>query len=165
MKLFFKIWQSRSINPQVLVLTTVPRAAWHQKVVSHTVFLGNQVTSQSIRILLLHAWLSKGAPCTSLVTEGKLSKEGMRRALRRILDRILGEEATVKSMEAFCWTKKRMFLPIRGGIDRVLFQLEGLCSNTEWAKGWALSLEYHHNPRRGLLRTCRNGLECLMWAW
>ena len=37
-------WSQRN-NPQAKVLTTVPRAAWHQGVVSHTVFLGNQATS------------------------------------------------------------------------------------------------------------------------
>ena len=40
----FQGWSWRN-NPQAKVLTTVPRAAWHQGVVSHTVSLGNQATS------------------------------------------------------------------------------------------------------------------------
>ena len=40
----FQGWSQRN-NPQAKVLTTVPRAAWHQGVVSHTVSLGNQATS------------------------------------------------------------------------------------------------------------------------
>ena len=40
----FQGWFRRNI-PQAKVLTTVPRAAWHQGVVSHTVSPGNQATS------------------------------------------------------------------------------------------------------------------------
>ena len=51
---------SRKNNPQVKVLTTVPRDPWHQAVVSYTVSLGNQVTSQSIETLPLHTELCRG---------------------------------------------------------------------------------------------------------
>ena len=40
----FQGWTRRN-NPQAKVLTTVPRAAWHQGVMSYTVSLGNQATS------------------------------------------------------------------------------------------------------------------------
>ena len=40
----FQGWSRRN-NPQAKVLSTVPRAAWHQGVVTHTVSLGNQATS------------------------------------------------------------------------------------------------------------------------
>ena len=59
----------------------------------------------------------------------------MRRAFRRILDRITGVEATVRGMKVFCRTKKRMFLPIRDKIDGVLSQLEELRFDTEWVEG------------------------------
>ena len=40
----FQRWSQRNI-PQAKVLTTMPRAAWHQGVVSFTVSLENQATS------------------------------------------------------------------------------------------------------------------------
>ena len=43
----FQGWARRN-NPQAKVLRTVKMAAWHQGVVSFTVSLGNQATSQSI---------------------------------------------------------------------------------------------------------------------
>ena len=61
---------SRRNNPQAKMLTTVPRAAWHQGVVSHMVSLGNQAISWSIEALPLHAELSRGSPNTSLATCG-----------------------------------------------------------------------------------------------
>ena len=57
----------RSNKPQAKVLTTVPRAAWHRRVVSPTVSSGNQVASWSIQTLPLHAGHCKGRPYTSLV--------------------------------------------------------------------------------------------------
>ena len=63
----FQGWSRRN-KPQAKVLTTVPRAAWRQGVVSHTVFLGNQATSSSIEAL--HAGLCRGGPNTSLANRG-----------------------------------------------------------------------------------------------
>ena len=40
----FQGWSRRN-NYQAMVLTTVPRVAWNQGVVSHTLSLGNQATS------------------------------------------------------------------------------------------------------------------------
>ena len=65
----YQAWCRRN-NPQAKVLTTMPRAAWHQGVVSHTVSLGNQATSWSIEALPLHAGLCRGGPNTSLATRG-----------------------------------------------------------------------------------------------
>ena len=65
----FQGWSPRN-NPQAKVLTTVPMTAWHKGVVSHTVSLGNQVTSYSIETLPLHAGLCKGKPNTSLANCG-----------------------------------------------------------------------------------------------
>ena len=59
-------------KPQAKVLTTVPIAAWHQEVVSFTVSLGSQTTSQSIEALPLHAGLCRGGPNTSLATRGTI---------------------------------------------------------------------------------------------
>ena len=59
----------------------------------------------------------------------------MHKAFRKILNRITGVEATVRSMEAFCGTKKRMFLPIRDDIDGMLSQFEELRTDTEWTVG------------------------------
>ena len=61
---------SPSNNPQAKVLTTVPRAAWHQGVVSSTVSPGNQVTSWSIRTLPLYAGLCRVGSYTSLADRG-----------------------------------------------------------------------------------------------
>ena len=47
-------------------LTTVPRAAWHQGMVSSTVSPGNQVASWSIQTLPLNTGLCRGEPYTSL---------------------------------------------------------------------------------------------------
>ena len=42
---YLPFWKTRMNNPQAKVLTTVPRVAYHQGVVSYTVSLGNQATS------------------------------------------------------------------------------------------------------------------------
>ena len=65
----FQRWSRRN-NPRAKVLTTVPRAAWLQGVVSHTRSLGNQATSQSIAALPLDAGLCRGGPNTSLANRG-----------------------------------------------------------------------------------------------
>ena len=65
----FQGW-CRSSNPQAKVLTTVPRAAWHQGVVSPTVSPGNQVASWSTKTLPLHAGLCGGGSYTCLVNRG-----------------------------------------------------------------------------------------------
>ena len=65
----FQGW-SRSNNPQTKVLTTVPKAACHQGVVSPTVSPENQVVSWSTQSLPLHAGLCKGGPYTSLANRG-----------------------------------------------------------------------------------------------
>ena len=49
-----------------LELSTVPRAAWHQGVVSYTVSLGDQAASQSTEVLPLYAGLCRGGPNTFL---------------------------------------------------------------------------------------------------
>ena len=61
---------SRSNNSQAKALTTVPKAAWHQGVVSSTVSPGNQVVSWSIKTLPLHAGLCRGWLYTSLAVHG-----------------------------------------------------------------------------------------------
>ena len=65
----FQGWYRRNI-PQAKMLTVVQMAVWHQGVVSFTEYLGNQVTSQSIEILPLHAELCWGGPNTFLATRG-----------------------------------------------------------------------------------------------
>ena len=40
---------SRRNNPQAKVLTTVPRTAWHQGVVSYTVSLGTRLPPRVLR--------------------------------------------------------------------------------------------------------------------
>ena len=65
----FQGWSRRN-NPQAKVLTTVPRAAWHQGLVSFTVYLGNQANPWSIEALPLHSGLCRGGPNTFLANRG-----------------------------------------------------------------------------------------------
>ena len=52
------------------MLTTVPRAAWHQGVVSSTAFAENQVASWSVQTRPVHARLCRGGPYSSLADRG-----------------------------------------------------------------------------------------------
>ena len=92
----FQGW-SRSNNPQAKVLTTMPRTAWQQGVVSPTVSPGNQVAFSSTQTLPLHARLCRGGPYTSLANRGNNMEtnnnlEGWAESFGNQLGRALGRE-------------------------------------------------------------------------
>ena len=61
---------SQNNNPQAKVLTTVPRTAWYQGVVSFMTSPGNKVAFWSIQTFPLHLGLCRGEPYTSLAESG-----------------------------------------------------------------------------------------------
>ena len=88
----FQGW-SRMNNPQAKVLTTVPRAAWHQGVLFYMVFLGTQATSESIEALPLHAGLCRGGPNSSLANCGR--KMEYNKLNKNMCEEIFGGEMDV----------------------------------------------------------------------
>ena len=97
----FQRW-SRSNNPQAKVLTTVPRATWHQRVVSPTVSPGNQVASWSTQTLPLHAGLCRGGPYTSLANHGNnMEKNDLN---KRMCEELFGGKMEVTVMP-HCYEK------------------------------------------------------------
>ena len=148
----------------------VPRAAWHQRVMSSTVSPGNQVASWSIQTLPLHAVPCKGGSYTSLADRGdnmernvldKSMREGLfRRKLDVTVVSVWRETAKTLlvrdtsdcdethfndwgngSKDGWIFQdKKNMFLTIREGIAEVLHELKQLRKDTEYTEDWAKSL-------------------------